>query len=169
MTSIADASDTQHPAVALRRAGSADVALVNQIVDAAVSTWGLPARVRRLAAPSLRYTARDLEHMDAVIAQDAQGKPLGVAVAEPAGMGDAPSGRSALLLHGLYVVPAHHGEGIGGRLLAWVAGLAAHQGRDGVAVRAWREAEDFFRSRGFQEVTPGNSVGGHPRRLWLPS
>ena len=169
MTPIADASDTQHRTVALRRAGAADLALVNQIVDVAVSTWGLPARVRRLAGPSLRYTAYDLQHMDAVIAHDARGKPVGVAMAEPAGIGDAPAGLCALLLHGLYVLPARHGEGIGGRLVAWVTELAARRGRDGVEVRAWREAEDFFRSRGFQELRNEGSAGGYPRRLWLPS
>jgi GNAT superfamily N-acetyltransferase len=164
----ADTADSANRAVevGLRVDSVEDLAVVNRIVESAVRGWGVPERVLRLALPSFRYGVDDLRHMTVVLACVPRDGAVGVAAWEPGSGRDAPAGRTALLLHGLFVAPASQGRGIGKRLLVAAAEAAASLGLDGITVRAWREAEGFFRTRGFTPV-PGSDPGDeHPPRLW---
>ena len=44
----------------LRPAAPDDLEEVNQVIEAAVMTWDLTERVKRLSLPSYRYNAHDL-------------------------------------------------------------------------------------------------------------
>ena len=100
----------------IRPAVEADLDSINRVIKAAVMTWELPERVKRLSLPSYYYTALDLEHLDIIVAEDDQQHIIGVAAWEPADARDTPAGSSALLLHGLYVDPPRQRQGIGRRL-----------------------------------------------------
>lgn len=150
------------------RPAADDLPALNAVVEAAVLSWDLAERVKRLALPSYRYTAHDLEHLGFVVARDEpQGRPIGVAAWEDAAPGSCPPGRSALLLHGLYVLPDRQGAGVGSALLREVLAEAAAQGRDGVLVRAQREAEGFFRRHGFERLDVADPLRDYQGRYWL--
>ena len=144
----------------VRWTATRDLALVNQIVGRALSSWQVADRVMRLAMPSLHYTATDLEHMEFVLTK-AEDVPVAVAAWES----DTSAARAAteeLLLHGLYVMPDWQRCGIGGSLLQHVEVLAAERGARSVTLHAWRDAETFFRARGFE---PDSEQLLYPRRL----
>ena len=113
----------------------------------AIATWDLPERVKRLTLPSYSYQAHDLEHLTLMLAEAAGEGLLGVAAWESADPADAPPGRRALLLHGLYVRPDRHRRGIGSRLLAAAEQAAEQGGSDGLLVKAQPGAEGFFAAR----------------------
>ena len=101
----------------LRPATPADLPAVNGVIERAVMTWKLAERVKRLSLPSYRYHAHDLVHLQLVVAEDMDQALVGVAAWEAANPRDLPDGQSGLLLHGLYVDPAHQHRGIGSLLL----------------------------------------------------
>lgn len=148
-----------------RAATPADLDAVNAVVDDAVANWGVADRVRRLASPLLRYRAFDLEHMDVVVTCESNGGVIALAAWERAGCADAPTERSALLLHGLYVAARAQRRGVGGALLERALGAAGAQALDGVVLRAWREAEGFFLAHGFTALGAPDA-GPVCGRLW---
>ncbi|MDO9465784.1 MAG: GNAT family N-acetyltransferase [Thiobacillus sp.] len=130
----------------LRPAHAADLPALNGVIERAIATWPLPERVKRLTLPSYRYQPHDLDHL--VWAEDASGLAVGVAAWEPAHPRDLPAGRRGLLLHGLYVDPAHQRRGVGSQPLDAAAAAARAQDLDGVLVKAQAAAVGFFKSRG---------------------
>jgi len=149
------------------RGAHADLRAVNAVVAGAVGSWTLSERVLRQALPSLLYDAVDLDYMNAMVADDAHGDAIGVALWEPAGRQDLPKGARALALHGLYVLPRWQGTGIGTGLLQMVVERAEARAFDGLSVRAWRRAERFFLARGFAPLDSTEPADRYPRRLWL--
>ena len=148
---------------------SADLGAVNHVVGEAVRSWNLPARVLRLALPSLLYTSQDLAQMSAALAArgtEPDDEAVGVAVWESADGDDVPAGGRAILLHGLYVVPRWQRRGVGGNLLEFVSTWAESREFDAIVLRAWRESERFFRAHGFRSMHTGKSAHLHPRRLY---
>jgi GNAT superfamily N-acetyltransferase len=131
-------------------AGVADLEVINGILEAAVSGWGLSARVLRLTLPSLRYDPADLPTMHARVLSD-RGTPVGFSCTEPAE-------RRSLMLHGLYVLPRRQRRGIGARLLADALALARAAGYAHLATRAWRESHAFFLAQGFVPTEPGEPL-----------
>jgi GNAT superfamily N-acetyltransferase len=91
-----------------------------------------------------------------------------VAAWESADSSDAPPGARALLLHGLYVRPARHRQGIGSRLLAAAEQAAEHGGYDGILVKAQPGAEGFFAARGLQRLPVLDPARDYPHRFWKP-
>jgi len=156
------------PALLVRTAGVDDLSTVNAIVDAAVDTWALPERVRRLSAPSLRYGRVDLTHMEILLAENETGQAVGAAALEHADEIDTPEARRALLLHGLYVRPARQRSGVGAHMVRQVMGIARARGVDGVSTRVWRESEAFFVALGFVPFGDAAAASRHPRRMWKP-
>lgn len=152
--------------VKLRPAAEADLDAVNRVIEAAVMTWKLPERVKRLALPSYRYTAQDFVHLDMVVATDAQQNIIGVAAWEPADPGDPPAGRSALLLHGIYVHPAHHHRGIGRELFTAAERAVREQRYDGLLVKAQGDASGFFISRGMNRLQVEDPSRHYAHRFW---
>ena len=55
-------------AINLRPALKTDLDAINRVIEAAVMTWKLPERVKRLSLPSYRYTLADFAHLEMVVA-----------------------------------------------------------------------------------------------------
>ena len=70
--------------VTLRHATSGDIDRVNTLIEAAIATWNLPERVKRLSLPTYRYDEDDLAHLDLVVAETGGSDMVGVAAWEPA-------------------------------------------------------------------------------------
>ena len=143
-----------------------DLAAVNRVVEAALMTWDLAPRVKRLILPVYRYTEADWIHADLVAAR-VGGQIVGVACYEPADRSDVEGGRTACLLHGLYVDPHFHGRGVGRKLIARVVSQAADEGYDGLLVKANPEACGFFRHIGLEELEVRDAEQDYPHRFWL--
>jgi GNAT superfamily N-acetyltransferase len=152
----------------LRPATRDDLEAINRVVEAALRTWALPERVKRLSLPGYRYTGIDLEHLEMVVAVSAQLGVVGVAAWEPAEEDEAPAGHTALLLHGIYVDPTCHRQGIGSRLLEAAELAICRQGRDGLLVRAQPDATGFFVSRGMGRVPVKDPARQYANRFWKP-
>jgi GNAT superfamily N-acetyltransferase len=143
-----------------------DLDAANAVIEAAIMTWHLPDRVKRLSLPSYRYDAHDLEHLKLMGAVDEADAIVGVASWEPASVADTPSGANGLLLHGIYVIPTLHKSGIGSRLLD-AAIKAAHQGGfDGLLVKANPDAQGFFSAKGLQPLSTQDAGRDYPYRFW---
>ncbi len=161
----ADTGSGQPPA--LRPVTAADLPAVNRVIERAVMTWTLPERVKRLSLASYRYQPHDLDHLTLVAAELPDIGIVGVAAWEPAQARDLPPGKSALLLHGLYVDPDHQGHGIGSRLLEAAVAAAREAGCDGLLVKAQPDAVDFFAARGMERLAVADPGRDYPHRYWL--
>ena len=152
--------------LAFRSATLDDLEKVNAVIEAAIMTWELPDRVKRLSLPSYRYRAHDYEHLHLIVAEDPARVMIGVAAWEPAESRDAPEGLRAMLLHGLYVSPDRHREGVGRRLIEKAEKAAREQGFDGLLVKAQRSAEGFFNACGFERLPVEDALRDYPYCLW---
>ncbi len=152
----------------LRRGTAADLPAVNHIIEAAVMSWRLAERVKRLSLPSYRYDAADLMHLTLWLVEDTGAEREVVAVAgwEPADAADLPAEAAGLLLHGLYVRPERHGQGVGQRLLKFVEHHAAETGYGGVLVKAQVEAIGFFQQHGYWDLPVADSERHYMYRMW---
>lgn len=154
------------PSIQIRAATTSDLPAINQVIEAAVMTWDLPERVKRLSLPSYRYHELDLKHLIMVVAETDAAGIVGVAAWEPAEAKDCPAGQSGMLLHGLYVDPSAQGSGIGSALFN-DAEAAAHIARvDGLLVKAQVDAAGFFTARGMRRMTPGDARRDYAHRYW---
>jgi N-acetylglutamate synthase-like GNAT family acetyltransferase len=68
----------------------------------------------------------------------------------------------------LYVDPGLARQGLGTRLLQAVEEAARVLGVAGVLVKAQRDAEGFFLSRGFEALPVRDPDRHYPHRLWKP-
>ena len=101
---------------------------INRIVAAAIGSWDLPERVKRMSIPLYRYNEIDLPHMRFVAARSGESDEIiGVAAVEEADPAEGPA-RGAMLLHGIYVDSRYHRQGVGGMLLAAAEKVAASTG-----------------------------------------
>ena len=154
------------PDIHIRPAREADLEEINRIIEAAVMTWHLHDRVKRLSLPGYRYSSLDLEHLEIVIAEDKWQHTLGVAAWEPAEDGDAPAVNKALLLHGIYVDPPQHHRGIGRLLFSTAEHAVCSQAYDGLLVRAQQGANGFFIAMGMEKLRVDNPVRQYANRFW---
>lgn len=157
---------TRTMANTLRQASAADLPAINRVIEAAVMGWKLAERVKRLSLPSYRYQPLDLDHLQLWLVEDPDGQVLGVAGWQQADPQDTPESSSGLLLHGLYVHPAHQGQGIGGQLLAAAEQAARRQGLQGLLVKAQQDAVGFFAARGMQPLPVEDPARHYANRLW---
>ena len=81
---------------------------------------------------------------------------------------DAGDGYDAMLLHGIYVEPSLQRRGIGSQLLEYAADLARGSDADGLIVKAQKDAEDFFKSRGMKKLHTHDSRRDFENRYWMP-
>jgi len=149
----------------IRTAAASDLHALNTVIGAAIGTWALPDRVKRLALPLYRYTEADLDHVDLRVLGWDSGI-AGVAAWELAETRDLPGAGPAALLHGLYVSPEHHRRGMGTRLLEEGAAAAHAAGRTGILVRAQAGAEGFFHRRGFTRLPVRDEAREYAARYW---
>ena len=152
----------------LRPVSSLDLGSVNRIIESAIETWEVPARVKRLSVPLYRYSEHDLDFLDLVVAEAEDIGIVGVAAWEQADPGDTPAGYSALLLHGIYVAPDQQRKGVGTRLFEAAEKAASSRGFTGVLVKAQPGAEDFFLTLGLQRVPVEDHRRDYPHRFWMP-
>ena len=150
----------------LRPAGPFDLLAVNGVIERAIHTWELPARVKRLCMPLYRYSEHDLDFLDLVVAEAESIGIIGVAAWEEADPGDAPANHSALLLHGIYVVPDQQRKRVGTRLFEAAEMAASLGGFDGLLVKAQPCAGDFFRALGLERVPVQDSSRDYSHRFW---
>ena len=140
---------------------------INRIVEAAVMGWDLPERVLRLALDSYLYTALDFSHLDLFVAEAADQQLAGVAAIEPVNVADYPGQEGAMLLHGLYVLPAMQGQGVGTRLLKEAEQHVKAQGGNRLLVKAQKDAEGFFIGHGMQPVSVDNPAKQYAHLLGI--
>lgn len=138
---------------------------INQVIAAAMGTWNLAERVRRISLPLYQYRQDDLEHMVFVLAETPTSAIVGVAALEEA---DEPGARyqGALLLHGIYVDPACHRCGIGRALLKKAEAIASATGAVGLLAKAQADAVDFFESCGFEKLPATDRSRDYAFRYW---
>lgn len=153
----------------IRPARLADLESINRVISAAVMTWDLPERVKRLALSSYHYHAVDFAHFGMCVAEQ-HDHIVGVAAWEPADPRDLPDelavGAHGLLLHGLYVDPSHQRQGLGRLLLQPVLQAAQQASVAGVLVKAQSDAVPFFRALGWTELAVRDRVRDYPHRYW---
>ena len=142
-----------------------DLGTVNAVIEQATLSWDLSDRVRRLALPSLQYKELDLQYMHVALVSACGSSEAGVAAWEEADRHDAPKAARAVLLHGLFVLPARQRRGIGTTLLEGVEDWTLQRGFDAIVLRAWRESAAFFRARGFDELNAENAMRQPPMQM----
>lgn len=152
--------------IQIREAAVSDLAAINEIIDAAIMTWDLPERVKRLSLPSYHYKEHDLQTIELIAAKDSEHNVIGVAAWEQADPKDTPEGFSALLLHGIYVNPEQHHQGIGSQLLHAAEQAAIKQGYDGLLVKAQADAAKFFLAQGMQPLEVKDVRREYMHRFW---
>jgi predicted N-acetyltransferase YhbS len=152
--------------VTIRPARHVDIDSINRVIEAAVMTWDIPERVKRLSLSSYRYTDIDFNHLDMVVAEDAQQNIVGIAAWEPASAKDLPKDKTALLLHGIYVDPAMQRHGVGQQLFRAAEKAAQKQVYDGLLVKAQRDANAFFIAMGMQQLEVEDPEKHYTNRYW---
>lgn len=155
--------------IRLRLAKDSDLRAVNAVIASAITTWNLPARLRRLIGPRYQYDEHDLNYLTVLVAENAAGDIVGIAAWEPADPSDTPQGRKGLLLHGVYIVPELHRLGLGNRLVKKALHAARQHGFAGLLAKANRKAQGFFRATGWQLQKVEHPDRDYPYRFWLGS
>lgn len=100
----------------LRSASLQDLDMINAVIEHAVMTWDLPARVKRLSLPTYLYNVADLATMDIVVA-GVDETIAGTAAWEAAAARENSPKQTFLLLHGIFVDPGRQGRGVGLRVV----------------------------------------------------
>ncbi|MGB5177702.1 MAG: GNAT family N-acetyltransferase [Gammaproteobacteria bacterium] len=152
--------------IKIRAVNETELEAVNRLIAAAVMTWLLPERVKRLSLPVYRYNHQDLVHLRMVVAEDQRQHIVGVAAWERADPRDAPAGQRALLLHGIYVEPRYHRQGIGRRLFTAAEDAVGRHHCDGLLVKAQQDATAFFTSLGMRPLPVEEPSRQYANRLW---
>lgn len=152
--------------ITIRKASTADLTAINKVVDAAVMSWNLPERVKRLSLPSYHYKEHDLQTIDLIVAEDNQHKAVGIAAWEQADPRDTPDDYHALLLHGIYVDPHYQNQSIGTQLLQAAEQAAISQNYDGLLVKAQPSAAGFFVAQGMLPLSIENEKRDYAHRYW---
>ena len=150
----------------LRQAGSDDLGNINEVIAAAMDTWDLAERVKRISLPLYRYQSHDLVHLHILVAESSASGIVGVATLEQARASGLADAQSTSILHGLYVDPSYHGKGIGSLLLKRIEEIAALTDARGLLVKAQHEAVGFFVHLGFKALPVEDESRDYPYRLW---
>lgn len=150
--------------VNIRPADENDLDVLNGVVEAAVMSWQLPERVKRLALPSYRYNEIDLKYFSLTVAEE-KGKILALA-AWDTDQHQGPKDSMGLLLHGIYVHPDQQRRGIGSRLFTEVENAARSSQLDGVLVKAQNDAVEFFLAQGMEKLEAEDLQRHYENRYW---
>jgi GNAT superfamily N-acetyltransferase len=153
-------------AIWLGEAAPSDLNDINNLIAAAIATWHLAERVKRISLPLYRYHENDLKEMQIIVAHSGEDDILGVAAVEPAYASDVFGGLPTSLLHGIYVAPNLHRRGVGTRLIEKIENLAHSRGARVLLVKARPEAISFFKARGFGQLTTRDRRGDYPYQFF---
>ena len=160
-------SDAKRAAgLSLRQADNDDLGNINDVIAAAMNTWDLAERVKRISLPLYRYQSHDLVHLHILVAESSASGIVGVATLEQARASGLADAQSTSILHGLYVDPSHHGKGVGSLLLKRIEEIAALTDARGLLVKAQHEAVGFFVHLGFKALPVDDESRDYPYRLW---
>lgn len=155
--------------ILIRPAAQKDLAAINRVIEVAVMTWDLPERVKRLSLPSYRYDSVDLDHLDIVLAEEAGYRVIGVAAWEPVAAKALPAGTGALSLHGIYVAPGHHHQGVGSALFKAAEKAVSRRGLDGLLVKAQPGSTGFFIAQGMERMQVEAFPDQYANSFWKPA
>lgn len=150
----------------LRTATKSDLDAINNIIEAAVMTWPLADRVKRLSLPTYKYNELDLQHLHIVVAENEVGEITGVAAWYPANTADTPKNKTALLLHGIYIDPTQHRKGIGSQLFQAAEQAVRKQNLQGLLVKAKAGSELFYQAHGMKKLVVDNTDREFVNRYW---
>ena len=89
-----------------------------------------------------------------------------VAAWEQADAKKLPAGSKALSLHGIYVDPSCHRQGIGSKLFRVVEEVVCKYGFDGLMLKAQQGASGFFLSQGMQRLHVNDPLHQYTNRFW---
>ena len=143
--------------IKVRTALAQDIQRINQVIAAAMNSWRISDRVKRISLPLYQYQVDDMDYFQILVAENQNGKVLGVTATEDG------EGRS-LALHGIYVDPDCHRQGVGSGLLRQVEQIAAAQGYDSLTVKAKADSTGFFANQGFGKLPIENPDRDYPYR-----
>ena len=152
--------------IRLRNARVSDLHSINNLIAAAIDTWQLTDRVKRISLPLYRYHEDDLRDMQLVIADTGDNEILGTAALEQAYATDLFDGLQASVLHGIYVAPNLHRNGVGSRLLEKIENMARSNGTEMLLVKARPEAISFFSDRGFSQLSTRDNSRDYPYQFY---
>ncbi len=152
--------------ITLRDARSSDLHSANKLIAAAIDTWQLANRVKRISLPLYRYHQDDLRDMQLVVADSDDDEILGIAALEQAYASDRFDGLQTSVLHGIYVAPNLHRSGVGSGLLEKIENMARSNGSEVLLVKARPEAISFFCERGFRQLSTRDSSRDYPYRFY---
>jgi GNAT superfamily N-acetyltransferase len=128
----------------IRPAGAGEAAAISDLTVRSKAHWGYDDAFMARAAPELTVDEAELARLDAIVAEDDDGRVIGIAAIDPDP--DPP------VLELLFVEPAVIGTGLGGALLRAVLTRAAARGFDQLAIVSDPNAEPFYRAHGAQRV-----------------
>lgn len=152
----------------LREINTDELAIANDIVVAAIDSWEMKPRLRRLVSQTYQYDAGDFDTMRLFLLEEGEQAQAMLAVEDyPGDEVNLPD--RILLLHGIYVRPERHGEGMGRQLLEATKTLARDGGFAGVLVKAHASASGFFQAMGMQELPVTDERRDYPHRFWWPN
>lgn len=150
--------------IIIRPANVDDLDALNGVVEAAVMSWQLPERVKRLALPSYRYDEMDLNYYSLAVAEEDE-KIIAIAAWDSEAH-LAKQGSKGLLLHGIYVQPEYQRRGMGSRLFAAAENAVKESGLDGLLVKAQNDAVEFFLAQGMQKLQAEDQHRDYENRYW---
>lgn len=153
--------------IMLRPATGADLDEINRVIDAAIMTWDLPERVKRLSLPSYHYNNIDLQYYEIHVA--VQGDQIIGVVAWDKQSHSLPQQQRGLFLHGLYVHPDQQHQGIGSRLFDCAEHAVIAAKLDGLLVKTEKDAKGFYASRGMHKLMVTDSARDFAHRYWKPA
>lgn len=151
--------------VVLRAARVQDLEGINRVIAAAMVSWRISDRVKRISLPLYQYQADDLDFFQLFVAENAEGELLGVAALEEGDPADGESGPGAINLHGIYVDPGFHRQGVGASLLDQVERIACLQGYRMLTVKAKADSTGFFVKQGFEKLPVRDPGRDYPYRF----
>jgi N-acetylglutamate synthase-like GNAT family acetyltransferase len=135
-----------------RKPNHIDLDRINDIIKAAIDTWQLSERVKRMSLPLYYYQNDDLIHMQFLIAEITDVGIVGLAALEETDMIELPDPQRTMLFHGLYVNPYYHRQGIATRLVESAELCASKHGANGLLVKAQADSAPFFSKKGFTKL-----------------
>jgi N-acetylglutamate synthase-like GNAT family acetyltransferase len=144
---------------AIEPCGPDQLQAINRVIEAAIQSWPVTDRVKRLSLPVYRYAVADLDCYE-IHAARIQGQLVGV-VAWCHWNSTHEADRSPqALLHGIYVQADQHGRGVGAALLQQAVNAARASGHTAILAKASRFATGFFERQGFTRLDSGR--GDYP-------